>query len=1541
MSTASGMSPPSSVGDLLTPSGRLRRQWNAALEDPDPHSGLERLREVCARMEKRPDRAAPLWPGFLPSMVGQPFRPLLTEADFEALERTGAHVALVGSLPLDQALRPLVMARLGRGEGRQAGELLSRLYWAWSMKDAPRAALADDLARLGLRDVPRLDIYADLLGRAGPRPPAVLALAAEVLRVDFDSDPARLREAAALAGTGLPGADRAAGLHRLLVTAEPGTAGEHFLAACAADPRDGTALLGLLVSHVRSGRSLSIPEWAFDAARAAAPDVAAMAELARVLAWFDSDTDRPPPASAARLAALGPSREAGPWLAYARGRLHLLYGDAARARDLLVPLTADDSALPQWRYHAAWSQLLSGDRAGLRPLIGTMTRRPDDWALACLLLDTEPDAVPGTHAEHAAAAVPTGYERIAEVRRDLARGGRPGAAPERPGPGRSGEGGGAPERLEALRTALGEAYGRAAGAGDMAALLREPLYRRLPRADRLLWSGLLALRTEPEEGRRLLGAALTLGHERAALVLAAHHLESRRPARAHRLLAGRSGAKAELLSVWAEAVGGATDDAVADRLERLERLDRRATRRLPQVPYVLGAIGLHRMAGEGSTLHPDDAPYHAREAARHLAGAVAAGPGAAPRDAAVLLRAARAVAYGTVAVDGPGEGPSDRPGDGPGDGLSALWSSVQRHSWEEWVLGLALLAEDPEAVGPELCGRLAALAGEAGGTGESGEAGEAGEPSARAVTGLATALTAAGMRSADPRRRDALARLTLGLADRHALPEVRVLAARVTASAMVLPVAGRPPVRAARLPGPVQPTLALARAVEDLAGGDRASAVRQLRAAPDDSGVCGLLADVLDGRPPAAPPPDGTGERAGLVRVVHAAGLVESDPGRCLDLLSTAAADCDLATVTDIARLLPALLIPAGGKRSNSGGAPRRSGRPHPLAGVVRRLTDDGALGLDRALLAGCATAVQDYASAEALWRRALDQADQEGRDSAQVRAEYARLLCHRAVTARTTEDPLRSPEILRRVADVLPKAGPPVKRLPSRTGARSLARDLELDVCVGRLLDQVFPGAEREPVPWERPGRYPALEAVVETDGGLYRALVEGAEGAERTESADEEGTGGAEQNWARCLETLEYDVRLHHTLAVLYRDMALGAPAPTARAGGALAHATVLWALLLGSWGFWEQHGEEPAGPGTETRLRGAVCRELFGMHRRLGAEALRAGDADTARLHLLVLESAREGGSAVRSLLRDFGMPWSPAVDARRWAEISALAGTVTDEWCAEVVRTAEKATTNTAAIAELAEGIDKDYESGIRGLEPMIGLGIPLPRLLRTALEWHNGLQNCFYQMGSGEDVRKVTGRARKLADALVPLCVPGKGHVPDNRALGMHFVDRGLFVAQDNRAAIALWEEALKWDPGNTSAHQLLARKREAVRISDALESAERNLDAGRSDLVLRELSPLVSDPTFGERVRQLVYSAHLVRAVAALNSSDHPRLLSAAKEAYEVADSDKARSLTLVFQALSHINSGNPSEAVPLLAMAVHLDPSSETAGSLYNRFLN
>ncbi|WP_149829142.1 tetratricopeptide repeat protein [Streptomyces tailanensis] len=1473
------MSPSASFGDRFSASGRLRRLWSAAAQEPDPQSGLGRLRDVLGRMERRPDAAAPLWGEFLRSLTGQPFRPLLTDADFEALERVGGLVAETGEVGLDQALRPLAGARFGRGEGRQGVELLTRLYWAESVQDQARVALADELARSGERDAARLDVYADLLRRGVPRPPAVVALVADVLRVDFSSEPERLRQAAALAGAGVPGADRAAGLHRLLVAGEPDAAREHFLAACQADPRDETALLGLLVAHVRAGRAASIPGWALDAADRAAPRVAAAAALGRILAWLGSDTDAPPPA-ADRLVAVDLTHEAGPWPAYALGRLHLLDGDAARARDLLVPLASGDvplasggSVLPRWRYHAAWAQLLTGDRAGLRLLGDTMTRRPDDWAFACLLLDSEPDAGPGSNAAHVASGSPPGYQPVARIRSDLAGGRRPPGPPPAP-PDPPPDDGDLPERLEALRTALAEAYGRADGAADMAELLRNPLYRRLPRADRLLWSGLRALREEPEEGRRLLGSALALGHQRAALVLAAHHLQERRPGRAHRLLAGLTGAKAELLRVWAEAAGGGADAGIEAGLEKLVR------HRLPQVPYVLGVVRLHQMAGEGSTLDPEDAPYHARRAARELAGAVAAGPDAVPPDAAVLLRAARTVTHGTAPPPG-------------ADEQAGLPPAVRQHPWAEWVLGLALLVEDPEAAGLGLCGRLAALVEETD------------EPPPQAVTVLATALTRAGMLSEDLGRRNALAQLVCDLADRHDLPGVHALADRLVAAAMVRPAPGRPPVRAERLSGAVQPVLALASAAGDLSRGDRDAALRQLRAAPGDDGVCALLADVLDGRSPESAPPDGGGERAALLRVVHAAGLVESDVTRSLELLSAAAGDCDLSTVTDVNRLLPALLASDGRPRGKPGGKGRNGGKgkgrsdgvkrrppgqPHPLADLVKRLIDDSAPGLTPAVLAGCATAIGEYELAEQQWKRAHDaNGEGDGNDSVHVCTQYGRLLCHRAVTVRRAEDPLRGAELLRRAADLQPAEGPALNPLPSPRRAKSLAHGLEYDFYVDRLLNELFPGALPEPVPWERPGRYTAaLEKAIEADGKLTRALRSG-------------GRKGVQRAWEERVKTLRYGVRLHHTLAVLYREVALGGPAPASSTGGGhLARATVLWTLLLGSADFWEQHGETPAGPDAERRLRIEVCAELFALHRKLGAEALQSGQSEqreTALLHLRVLDAVREGESAVHGLLREFDFPWSPAVDPERWAGISALAGSVIDEWCAEVVRTAEKALGDPAAIAELDEGIDKDYESGVRQLEPLIDLGVPLPRLLQTGLQWYNDLQNCHYRMSRTGELRKVVGKARRFADALAPLCTPGKGHLPGNSALGVHFVDRALFVAQDSRAAVKLYEEALKWDPSNPSAPELLSQTRNGI----------------RSDR----------------------YGDEMDRALNALERQDYPGVLSATQKAYEQADSDEERSQALTLQALGLAGSKRKYAAIAVLQRALELDPTDETARSL------
>lgn len=203
------------------------------------------------------------------------------------------------------------------------------------------------------------------------------------------------------------------------------------------------------------------------------------------------------------------------------------------------------------------------------------------------------------------------------------------------------------------------------------------------------------------------------------------------------------------------------------------------------------------------------------------------------------------------------------------------------------------------------------------------------------------------------------------------------------------------------------------------------------------------------------------------------------------------------------------------------------------------------------------------------------------------------------------------------------------------------------------------------------------------------------------------------------------------------------------------------------------------------------------------------MQAGRKKSARLHLTVLDAVRKGPAAVRDLPGELHTVPEPPADGARWAAMSEPASAAVEAWGAEAVETAKKAVENPDAIERLPEGVEQDYEAGIRLLEPMVDLGVPLSGLLTTVLQWHNGLQDSLYHMHEREELRKVVGRARRFADLLAPLCTPGKGYLPANKALGAHFVDRGLFVAGDTRTKRAMYEQALDWDPGNLNATRFL------------------------------------------------------------------------------------------------------------------------------------
>ncbi|MEV6591032.1 hypothetical protein [Streptomyces acidicola] len=1326
--------------------------WDAALADPDRRSALHELRRTLSALKEMAD-AVPssitgLWIPFVAAMTDSRFHQILTEADFDLLETVGEQLAATGQLALDDAWRPLVEARRGRGEQQAAAALLTRLYWADQVSDEVRAATAAELAGADERGAAQLEVYADLLRRPGRRPPAVTALVAEIFDVGFDTGPTQLGRAAAVAKRAagrqppLPGVNRVIGLHLLLVGDEPAKAVGHFEQACDIEPGDETALLGLLAARIRSGEPALAAVAARRMGRDAPPGVAGMEELARALAWLDSDTEAHTdtsglPLRADRLAALDLPEVVGPWHDYARGRMFLVEGDARQARAVLVALAERHPGHPEWTYHAAWAQLLSGDRAGLEPLFGKLTGRESDWALDCLLLDVDRERV-------TVGSVPRAFARAAAVRAELRDGRRPPAVLGMP-PGV----GAAPERLEALRTALGAAYAREDRAA-MARLLAQPLHRRLPHADRLLWSGLLALETDPAEGRRLLAEALEGGHERAALALSAYHLREGRTAQVRTLLRGRDGARARVLLAWAEAVDG-DDTAAITRLQPLR------DRSFPLAAYALTAVRLHQYSAL-PVQERHEGRHFLRHAVSDLEIAMMAAPGVLPARAPLLARAAETLLrFGRPDDEAGPRAPADPPPERPGAPIRAEAADL----WTNWVLGLAGLAEDPENADPEMCEGLLEMA----------EATRS--PTGPGVAGLAAALARAAMTGRDPGRRRAFSALLRRLADGNTLPAIQQSAARTEVASTV------PGEQIRAVVG--EPLVALALVREDLRTNRRDEAVARLRALPAGDGteqrVCALLANALEGRPPEPLPDDVPPEIVVPLRVVHLAGLAATAPERCLDMLAGMPADDMLTTVVDVERLLPLLCARAGRGR-------RRPGRPTSLlADTVRRFAHDDGRRLDPLTLARCATAVQAHDVADELWQRAA-RATYRSRDAGRdVQAEYVRYLCHRAALAWQAGDPLSAARLLHR-AGAAPHDG---RGAGANTGLEGLARDLEMEVLAGRLIRHILPpGPETSPAP-RRPGRHAALEEVIEADPGLRTALL----------GDDPEGVGGA---WAVALKRPTHDTRLVHTLAVVHREQALARPAPDV-----LSHTTALWTLLLASESFWAfREGEDHF----EERLRAEVCRELLGLHRKYGADALQNGDPAAARTHLRVLDACRDGPAAAQNLLADSAPALHQPVDPGRWSGISALAAGFVDEWCYDVILAARKVTGDRKAVARLREGISKDFESGIRHLEPLVRLGVPLLRPLRVGLDWYNEWQFELYRLDDLRELGRVTRNARRFADALAPLCTPGQALKRENQALSTHFMFRG-FVAPGRGDKLASYHTSLKWNPHNDNAASLL------------------------------------------------------------------------------------------------------------------------------------
>jgi len=1367
------------------------------------------LRELDTAFATSPRALAPLWPPYVASVLAVGGGTLSSD-DLSDLEARGAVLAKAssGELGLADAWSTLIAARYARGEHDTACARMATLYWWADLPAASRAVLAGELAGRGADAPAYWAVYVEHLATAAEpaAEPAMTAILAGRLAVGFDVDPERLAvagelaERLAAAGVDLPGVQRALGYARLLVADDPVTAAEHLERARLADPDDDVALVGLVAAWVRGAAHHRLSDIS---AEEKPPEVAEVAELGAVLGWLaDPGVGGRCPATAARLAELPVAAQAGPWLAYARGRAHLLEGDATAAAELLG--LASHPRHPEWRYHEAWARLLLGDREGVARCAAASAHWAHRWLLGCLLMEVDPGGAEQVAGELAAAGLPPVATATVATRLALARTGTATSTPDLPS--------GVPVEVvvEVLRTGLGAGLAD----GDMPAVaerLAHPAFTRLPLADQLLWTGLAE-----DDDALIEHAADALGYPRAALVLT---VLRRDPSRLGRLSA-RTDPTVELLRAWAD------PDTAEARLADLADD--------PRVRYARGRLLLacSEFAAASTEFH------------------TCAGNPNVPGDAAVL-------ALATAFAADP-------------DSRSELAGTPvgSDQTWLNWMIALAALAADPAAVDLTALDHLvAALSGV-----------EA--PSVEAVRVVAVGLAHARMTSRDRHRTDRLGALLQTLAQRTTDSEVRRLRELAAASA------------ARHTPAAIGLTdtyaaSALTTAEHALAEGEDARAVQALRATPADgsteSSFCHLAADIV-----AGDPVPNTGEMSApdsplghAVRVLVAAATVEWDPDDAVRSLVPVLREHDLVGIVDLREALPRLLADAGRHRV-----------PDHLARLVRRVivTDERT----DPLRAACQlTGIGDHAAADQLWRRAL--AEDSG-----VADEYAAVLRHRAVVARRDDDTLAAAGCLLLAGRVATGLDPmPTKKEYSRfhrafwrtgrsrkdrrrsalrvewrttdrvltTAQRAEAEDrvllcferlrrlagegpesedvaracqLVLGLCIERLLGHLFPGAGGP----DRTGRHRVLEDLVDRHGELLFALLDG-------------GRVNVLRKWRLVLGEQSRVTAVHHALAVVHRERALADES----AVDDLVVATGLWVLLLASRAFWARVG--PAVREDQRALRADVARELLAAHSVRGGRALDAGAADWAHAHLRCLVACTTAAEDVVGLLDERDLPYRHAVEPEWFAEVAEVARRVLDGWVGDLLDTARKALTESAALIADTTGVGTDYAGALKVLEPFHALGVPVRAVLETGLAWYNEWGMSLYQLGDEAGLGEVVAAAMAWADPLLPLCDKSDVLAPVNSTLSRHLMLRG-HTEEDPRRSRELLREAVAWDAGNSNAHDLL--------VDQLLDEVDRAIDDQRYDDALDALEAIGPADTDVELVkRRLATMARVLRARAAVD----------------------------------------------------------------------
>jgi hypothetical protein len=223
--------------------------------------------------------------------------------------------------------------------------------------------------------------------------------------------------------------------------------------------------------------------------------------------------------------------------------------------------------------------------------------------------------------------------------------------------------------------------------------------------------------------------------------------------------------------------------------------------------------------------------------------------------------------------------------------------------------------------------------------------------------------------------------------------------------------------------------------------------------------------------------------------------------------------------------------------------------------------------------------------------------------------------------------------------------------------------------------------------------------------------------------------------------------------------------------------------------AWQAWLRWLAEPAASQITEEDRSLLLDWLLGLHRSSVNELLARGEVDRARRHWDLVQELPE---RARSLSEDLGQDLSQRLSRFR------------DDLAGEYLVTTREA----MRYGTIAEGMHADYEKGLTYLRRLLSLDKDNVRLLTALVEVCGEYFLDLYHAGSPPALIEQVERFTPFALQLARLVESQPGALAARAALAEFYKFRG-FVTRDREQKLAMYREALRFNPGNENVRNLL------------------------------------------------------------------------------------------------------------------------------------